>query len=121
MPRNDFTALARSAAQSKYWREQDAELVLSAWEASGRSLASFAREWGINRARLSRWRQLLADRAASTSPSATFHPVHVLAAEDGPTAAGLELVLANGRRIIVPRGFDEGTLERLLRLAETTC
>lgn len=121
MPPNDFTALVRAAAQSKYWREQDAELVLSAWEESGRSLASFAREWGINRARLTRWRQVLADRAPSTSPSPAFHPVHVLAAEDGPRASGLELLLANGRRIVVPRGFDEDTLKRLLRLVETTC
>lgn len=57
----------------------------------------------------------------ATSASPAFHPVHVLAAEHGPQAAGLELVLVNGRRLIVPRGFDEDTLKRLLRLAETTC
>lgn len=121
MPRNDFTALVRAAAQSKYWREQDAEVVLTALDESGQSLATFAREWGINRARLSRWRQLLADRTVAPSASPAFHPVHVLAAEHGPQAAGLELVLVNGRRLIVPRGFDEDTLKRLLRLAETTC
>ena len=59
MSRNDFTALIRAAAQSKYWRERNADLVLTALDESGQSLASFAREWGINRARLSRWRQLL--------------------------------------------------------------
>ena len=121
MPRNDFTALVRVAAQSKYWREQDAEVVLTALDESGQSLATFAREWGINRARLSRWRQLLADRTVAPSASPAFHPVHLLAADHGPQAADLELVLVNGRRLIVPRGFDEDTLKRLLRLAETTC
>jgi hypothetical protein len=121
MPRNDFTVLVRAAAQGKYRREQDAELVLTALGASGQSLAESAREWNINRARSSRWRHLLADRIVATSASPAFHPVHVLAAEDGPQAAGRELVLVNVRRLVVPRGFDDDPLKRVLRLAETTC
>jgi hypothetical protein len=35
MPRNNFTALVWAAAQSKYWREQDAELVLTTLGESG--------------------------------------------------------------------------------------
>ena len=57
--------------------------------------------------------------APSASPA--FHPVHVLAADHGPQAAGLELVLVNGRQLIVLRGIDEDTLKRLLYLGETTC
>lgn len=120
MAQSDFTALVRAAAESKYWKEQDAALVLSAWAESGRSLTSFAREWGINRGRLERWHRLLADRPTAAAQQ-LFHPVQLLVDEEQPRAAELELVLGNGRRIVVPRNFDEATFERLLRIADSTC
>lgn len=77
MAHNNFTALVRAAAESKYWKEQDAALALSAWSESRRSLTSFAREWGINRGRLERWLRFLAERPTPPTQQ-LFHPVQVV-------------------------------------------
>jgi hypothetical protein len=110
----------RKALSSSYWRDSQARLVLDAWQESGLSLKAFADRHGIGRSRLQRWKtQLESDRAV------TFHPVQVVldpaAQEDvSPDSNGhVELVLRNGRRIAVGRGFDVAALERLVEVAES--
>ena len=101
---------------SRYWRATDAEQVLEAWRQSGQSGAAFAREHGLSRARLLRWR----DRLKSTT-ALTFHPVRVTQRAK-PIAVGmrgpLELELCGGRRIRVHAGFDPELLEQLVRTVE---
>lgn len=73
----------------RQWTEDDARRVIAAWEASGESLASFARSTGLLPQRLYRWRQRLAGETAiervpsypSGSPTG-FLPVEVLAPAD---------------------------------------
>lgn len=107
------TALV-AAARNKYWRERDAELVLSAWADSGQSLSAFGRQYSISVSRLRRWKRRLADK-----PLPLFHSVEVINGPRMDASNDLELVLRNGRRVVVRAGFDEETLERLAQLVES--
>jgi len=54
---NESTSLA-----DRRWRQEDAEMVLAAWEESGLSLSRFADKQGVNVQRLSWWRKQLEER-----------------------------------------------------------
>ena len=99
------------------WTAQDAEAVLSAWRESGESLSRFARRHGLDAWRLMRWRRLLGKDGA-----VQFHPVKVVSTSSGalaPVGEALELVLRDGRRVAVRRGFDALLLEDLVRTVES--
>jgi len=116
------TKASRLAAtlRGRYWRAADAERVLAVWRASGQSLAAFAGEHGLSRARLARWRERLAKKRLGRP---VFHPVRVVADPEtramvaSPTAP-LELVLSGGRRIRIAPGFDAELLAELVRVVE---
>jgi hypothetical protein len=60
-------------------------------------------------------------QCSSSSHTSPFLPVTILpdpAPAIATTSQSLELVLANGRRIAVPPGFDPQTLRRLLAVVE---
>lgn len=94
---------------------------------SGRRLGSAtARKYGITRAQLNDWRD--AARAGRFGPvsSAGFVPAVIVpevAATTGPLMADgsgrIELVTANGRRVIVDGSVDVDALLRILRALET--
>ena len=114
--------LARAAA-SNYWTEAEAQAVLEAYEASGLSVAEFARRHGLGPQRLRWWKKR---RAGETSSALSFVPVHVAApsspeAQGAPGAASMEVLLARGRRIRVEPGFDADALARLVRALEEAC
>ena len=54
MNRKNNPAL-KVALRSPYWRDGQAEVVLSAWAASGVSLWRFAQQRGVSVSRLYRW------------------------------------------------------------------
>lgn len=114
-------ALARAAA-SNYWTEAEAQAVLEAYEASGLSVAEFARRHGLGPQRLRWWKKRRAEEAA---PALSFVPVHVAApppeTQRAPGAASMEVLLARGRRIRVEPGFDADALARLVRTLEEAC
>lgn len=125
MGRNTETAdavLAKAAA-SNYWTEGEAQAVLEAYEASGLSVAEFARRHGLGPQRLRWWKKR---RAEEVGPALSFVPVHVAAAPSPETqraagGASMEVVLARGRRIRVEPGFDADALARLVRALEEAC
>lgn len=93
---------------------------------SGRRLGSAtARKYGITRSQLNDWRD--AARAGRFGPvsSAGFVPAVIVpevAATSGPLADGsgrIELVTANGRRVIVDGSVDVDALLRIVRGLET--
>jgi hypothetical protein len=113
---NGTTGALAALMASRYWRAADAERVLEAWRRSGQSGAAFAREHGLSRARLLRWRDRL-----KLSASPVFHPVRVVQGATPIAAASsssLELELRGGRRIRVYAGFDPGLLEELVHTVE---
>ncbi len=61
------------------------------------------------------WRRILARRDAEQS---TFIPVRVLTENGASQDATLEVLLASGRRLRVPRGFDAATLRQVLAVLE---
>lgn len=110
------TSSVAQVASRPHWRVEDAEAVLSVWRESGVSVSAFARRHGINVARLLRWRRRLAQAGRIE-----FHPVKLVSAANGaaPNDGGVELVLGNGRRVLVHRGFDVGLLEEVIRAVES--
>jgi transposase-like protein len=106
--------------ERRYWRTEDAQRVLGAWRRSNLSMAAFAREHGLVRARLARWQRRLRTRR-SDSQAVAFHPVRVVMPSEGrsKSESAIELVLAGGRRVVVGRGFDAVVLEELVRVVES--
>ncbi len=103
--------------KGRRWGAGEAEIVLAAWRESGVSLSAFARRHGLDAWRLMRWRRRLAKDAAIQ-----FHRVEVVAAPSGEEVSGtsgVELVLRDGRRVAVRRGFDAALLGDLVRAVES--
>lgn len=115
--------LARAAASS-YWSEAEAQAVLEACEASGLSVAEFARRHGLGAQRLRWWKKR---RAEEVGPAAlSFVPVHVAEVPSPPAqgvagTASMEVLLAGGQRIRVEPGFEAHALARLVRALEEAC
>jgi len=110
---------ARSALEqataSRYWREEEARAVLARLEASGESIASFARRHGIGVQRLRWWRSRLGSSEETTSLLPALVPVRVVdrtLAIAAPSRAAIEIVV--GRRTV--RVTGEFTSDLLLRV-----
>src|SRR6478735_10762203 len=94
---------------------------------SGRRLGSAtARKYGITRAQLNDWRDAARAGRFGLVSSAGFVPAVIVpevAATTGPLMADgsgrIELVTANGRRVIVDGSVDVDALLRILRALET--
>lgn len=85
------------------------------WQRSGLSGAAFAAQLGVKEATLRHWKWQLSRRAQR--PSAGFIEVLADSRSLATEAHSLEVV-AGELRVVVPVGFDEDTLRRLLRVVE---
>lgn len=105
-----------STGKPRDWhKEQQWRQWLCRWQASGLSVAAFCRRHGVAEARFYAWRRTLARRDAA---ALAFVPVQVVAEPGSEPDGTLEVVLANGRRLRVPRGFDAATLRQLVAVLE---
>ncbi len=95
---------ARDEQKERQWRRW-----IALWQTSGLSVAAFCARHDLAPASFYAWRRTLQRRDA---PPAAFVPVQ-LVAEAAPAGA-LEVVLADGRVVRVPPGFDAATLRQLL-------
>jgi hypothetical protein len=107
------TGKQRSAGKERFWRQ-----TLQQWRKSGLTVRAFCRLQDLPEPSFYFWRRALDDRDRDTP---AFVPVQVVpepepAAEDSRSA--LELLLAHGRVLRIPAGFDADTLRRLLALLE---
>jgi transposase-like protein len=96
--------------------------LVSEFNASGLPASEFCRRHGLAPSTLRRnLKRACADRAAA-QPGVRFVAVKVNgtapASKKAPLPAGLEVVLAGGRRIAVASGFDAVTLGQLVRALE---
>lgn len=99
----------------RYWREAEARVVVAAWHRSGKPVATFAREHGVEAARVSRW----SGRLRAGAGSVRFHPVRLVgAARPEPRPEPLEVVLVDGRRLRLPAGFAVEDLRKVLDVLE---
>jgi transposase-like protein len=99
----------------RYWREDDARLVVEAWRQSGLTMAEYAKLHGVHAKRLGRWAQ----RLQTSQPTVTFHPVQLR--RDQPLKepdSRIEVVLTNGHVIRLPAAFAAGDLRQVLDILE---
>jgi transposase-like protein len=98
------------------WTEDDAREALADLEDSGLTPAAFAKQRGLDRQRLLRWRRVLG--APANALSFAEVPRHELVGTlaGRPEAHGgvFEIVLSVGQIVRVPPTFDASALRRLL-------
>ena len=107
------SVLAAYTKTRRRWREEDAATVLAALDASGRSMAEFAKRHGLDMQRLHFWRRRLGTaRRPSKGRAPTF--VEVL-----PRSSGhVEVVLRSGRTLRAGVSIDSAELRRLVEALE---
>lgn len=103
-------------ATRKTWAER-----VRQWRRSGLPAREFAERRGLNTKTLWWWAWRLAREQKAKQPSPAFVEVVAHAEPVAPAASSvaraLEVVVA-GARVVVPVGFDEETLRRLVRVLE---
>lgn len=113
---------AAELGRKRYWREADARAVLAELEASGLSMAAFCRKHGLKSKRVSRWRNMLGAGVAKRVAQPTMELVPVRVVQRGDCGVGgvseVEVVLRNGRRLAVGRGFDQDLLAEVAEVVE---
>jgi hypothetical protein len=82
------------------------------WKHSGLTADAYAQREGFNANTLKWWSCQLG--RVESAPLPPVVEVQMSSASEGE----LEVVLGNGARLVVPVGFDEGTLRRLLVVLE---
>ena len=108
-------ANVEQVAARGYWRESEARTIVDAWRRSGETVTGFAQRHGFEPRRLARWVGRL-DGAADEP--VRFHPVQLVErrpeSEDTGSGGWIEIELADGHRVRVPRGFEADELRRVL-------
>jgi len=112
-----------AACRSRYWREEDARVVLEEWSSREIGLEEFARRHGLSERRLRRWSERL---GRSMAGGMRFHPVELrldglARGEAANSDGGIAVVARGGRRVVVGRDFDEELLARVVRVVESWC
>jgi transposase len=125
---SDFELLTvEDAGRRRAWTDEDKVRIVEESLRGHRQGSATARRHGISRSLLTRWRtEYRAGLVGGGGPM--FTPVDVtadalsaprLASSDGPgPAATIEIVLTNGRRVMVPSSVDPAALARLLPVLE---
>jgi len=96
------------------WSEADARAMVQAWRRSGESQLAFARRHGLDPQRVGHWVRRLRSEPSGTSAPMSFHPVRLVNRARPGEGTGerppIQIVLADGRVVRVPRGIDAGEL-----------
>jgi transposase len=98
----------RDPRKEQQWRDW-----IHQWQHSGLSVRAFCARHGLAPPSFYAWRRTLQQR-----DTAAFIPVRLVPDESPAPAASLEVVLAGGRCVRVPPGFDPATLRQLLALLQ---
>jgi transposase len=97
------------------WTEEEKLRIVGESLSGPRLVSSTARRYGIARSLLLAWRRQFGVRAVGSG--AGLVPA-VVVPERAPGSSRMEIVSANGRRIIVDAGVDAAALGRVLDLLE---
>ena len=105
----------RDPRKEQHWRD-----LIACWQRSGLSVRAFCQRQRLAVPSFYAWRRTLRQRDGQAQPasaSVTFVPVQIR--HDSPDERPpLELVLASGRCLRIPPGFDPAALRALLDLLE---
>jgi len=96
-------------------KEQQWRRWIGQWQRSGLSVRAFCARHDLSQPSFYAWRRLIQQRDAAAG---TFLPVQVVPQDEPPPANTFEVVLAGGRRLRVPPGFDTAALRQLLAVLE---
>ena len=96
------------------WTESDAREVLGALDRSGKTLAAFCAEHGLDAQRMYYWRRRLAEGEATTFQELIVRPIQGRA--PGADQEPFEIQLPSGESIRVPARFEAAALARLLEV-----
>lgn len=100
----------RDPRKEQQWRQW-----LRRWQRSGLNVAAFCRQQGLPAPRFHAWRRILARRDAE---QAVWVPVQILQEPAALRDSAVEVLLASGRRLRVPPGFDAATFRQVLAVLE---
>jgi transposase-like protein len=92
-------------------------------ESRGETVQDFARRRGLSAASLYWWRSQLRRSGRERSAGVALAPVTLLRSEKSVHSGGggFEIVLRNGRRVIVPADYDAESLRHLVVELERGC
>ena len=116
----DRVEIVDTGRRRRFSKEMKLQIVAESYSEPG-LCATTARRHGISRSQLYEWRRLArAGQLDAASPVGGFVPALLApevkpAAGSLPTAGRMEVVSANGRRVIVDRDVDVEALLRVLR------
>jgi transposase len=110
------------SGRRRRWTESEKLRIVRESLAGPRLTAATARRHGISRQLLLNWRKAWREgRLGAEAPAAAFVPAVVTAEREtagqraAPDASRVEIVMANGRRVVVEPTMDIGILLRLVR------
>ena len=114
---------AADAARRRQWSEVDKLRIVEESFRGSRLVSATARAHGISRSLLTTWRRQFRDGTLGADRQPSFAPL--LMAPEVPSGAGpascadrIEIVLGNGRRLIVGAGIDASALARVVAVLE---
>ena len=102
--------------RAKHWSG-----LLEAWAGSGLSQAEFCRRRGVNGMTFAWWKRQLRRECEGSAkgPSAESRRFVEVRLTSANQSSSYEVVLAHGRSIRVPLGFDAESLSRLIAAVES--
>jgi transposase-like protein len=112
----------RDIEKERHWQR-----IIREAARSGKSIREFCQKHDLKESRFYWWQRKLKDRRQEqpltrrnrgkrvSDNAATFA---LVSDEPGALAAGIELVLSNGRRLRIGKGVDAGTLRTVLTVVE---
>ena len=120
---------AADAVRRRHWSDADKLRIINESFAGQRQAATTARRYGISRSLLTVWRRQYRNGELGSEPSHAFIPVTLsLEAPVQPARtpltsdpdARLEVVLGNGRQLVVRANIEPEALDRLLPVLQWT-
>ncbi len=115
---------AADGDRRRYWSDDDKLRIVEESFIGHRQAAATARRHGICRSLLTTWRRQYLNGELGSSRPGSFAPVTVTKGASAPQAGRVdpcppadcqvEIVLPDGRRLIVPSGVDTEALARIL-------
>ena len=120
---------AADGSRRRQWSDEDKLRIVEQSFVGHRQVAATARRHGMCRSLLTIWRRQYRNGELGASRPVSFTPVTVTkdlaASQPGPIdspdlsrTSQVEIVLVNGRRLVVPVGIDTEALARILSVVD---
>lgn len=114
---------AEDGPRRRHWSDADKIRVVEESHRGHRQVSATARRHGISRSLLTVWRRQYRNGELANASAPAFVPVQMISEMDTSSRqpapdVQLEILLRNGRRLLVPSSVDPDALARLLPILE---